>query len=479
MSIPHIRVMTTFRLQPLVLALGLAVAPLLSQAYCDDDTSQAASATGTAPVTDLIPLNPAERRDAALQMAGREQLAELLRTAVAASADARGAEHGLTAAQYDLEQTRAGKTPQVGVSANAGRSRYTQYGKGQYDPADVNGVSLNVSGPLYDGGRIDELTRYRERLLDASGAGLGSTRERVVRDALAAVLERNRYALQLKVHQQHVAKLSCLSRSIDQIVAADPGRASEQVQARSGVRQAEIARDEIQAALRQAEAKLQRIFDSKVGPWTAVGLPLLDLPDLETVLTQVENSPEVRQLRQQADAMRHLARASAAEQSPQVRWQAGLNSSRQATHLTTQSWSVGATVNYTLSDGGSGDAAVGAAQERAEAARRAWENAVNERTKAALVYHDTAASAFQRAGRYVDLLKDSDTLRNATYVQWIKLGRRSLFDLISTENEHHQIRLAYVNAMHDGYMATAQLRNAGEGLLSWAAPDLATPAAPR
>lgn len=476
MSIPRFRADVFLRLHPLVLAIGLTVAPLLSQAYCDEAVTQAAGAPATA---DLIPLNPAERRDAALQTAGREQLADLLRAAVTASADARGAEHGLTAAQYDLEQARAGKMPQVGVSANAGRSRYTKYGNGQYDPADVNGVSLNVSGPLYDGGRIDALTRYRERLLDASGASLGSTRERVVRDALVAVLDRNRYALQLKVHQQHVAKLSCLSRSIDQIVAADPGRASEQVQARSSVRQAEIVRDETQAALRQAEARLQRIFDSKVGLWTAVGLPLLELPALEAVLAQVENSPEVRQLHQQADAMRHLARASAAEQAPQVRWQAGLNSARQATHLTTQSWNIGATVNYTLSDGGSGDAAVGAAQERAEAARRAWENAVNERTKAALVYHDTASSAFQRAGRYVDLLQDSDTLRNATYVQWIKLGRRSLFDLISAENEHHQIRIAYVNALHDGYTATAQLRTAGEGLLPWAAPDLATPAAPR
>lgn len=478
MSIPRIGGSPAHRLHRLTLALGLALGPLLAQAYCDDATI-APGTTASPALADLIPFNPAESQDAAIQATGREQLAGLLRAAVAASAEARGAEHGMTAARHDLEQARAGGLPQVGLNANLGRSRYTKYGNGQYDPADVNGLNLTVSGPIYDGGRVDALTRYREQLLDASGSGLGSARERVVRDALVAVLDRNRYALQLKVHQQFVAKMSCLSQSIDQIVAADPGRASEQVQARKSLRQAEIVRDEVQSALRQAEARLQRIFDNKVGLWTAVGIPLMELPALEATLGQIESSPEVRQLRQQADAMTHLARASAAEQAPQLRWQAGLSSARQATHITTQSWNVGATLNYTLSDGGAADAAVSAAQERAEAARRAWENAVNERTKAALVHHDAAASAYQRAGRYANLLRDSDVLRNATYVQWIKLGRRSLFDLISAENEHYQMRIAYVNALHDGYAASAQLRNAGEGLLPWASPDLATPAAPR
>lgn len=458
----------------LALGLGLALGPALSSAYCEGPAN---AADNSETLVDLVPFSASTSTEPSVKVTGREQLRGLVRSAVAGSAENRGAEHTRTAAEQDLQQTRAGASPQVTANASLGLGGGAT-GDTTYGATGVNSLGLSMSAPLYDGGRLNALTRYREQLLSASSSSVGATRERVAREAVLTVLDRNRYNLQLKVYQQYVAKLSCLSQSIEQIVQADPGRASERIQARKSLRQAEIARDETQAALRQAEARLARLVGEPATLWTAAGVPLIELPALETVMQQSTHNPEVQQLQRQADALTHYARATSAEQSPQVRWQAGVNSARQHSQLTSQGWNVGLALNYTLADGGGAKAAASAAQARAQAAREAWDHALNERAKQAAIHHDAASSAYQRARHYAELLRDSDALRNATYAQWIRLGRRSLFDLISAESEHYQMRLSYVNALHDGYTAATQLRTAGGGLLPWLTPELATTTPP-
>ena len=119
-----------------------------------------------------------------------------------------------------------------------------------------------------------------------------------------------------------------------------------------------------------------------------------------------------------------------------------------------------------------------AAQARVQVARRNLEQAVVDRNKQAGVLHDSALSAYRRAVQYGELLRDSDSLRRATYLQWASLGRRSLFDLMSAENGHNSLQLDYVNAMFEGFAATAQLRHVGGGLLPWLAPDLSPDLSP-
>ena len=89
--------------------------------------------------------------------------------------------------------------------------------------------------------------------------------------------------------------------------------------------------------------------------------------------------------------------------------------------------------------------------------------------RTATTLHDAASSAHIRAVQIVEVLKESEQVRSATYEQWARLGRRSLFDLMSAEAEHVQLRLAEVNAQHDAWSAVAQLRSAGAGLWPWLA----------
>lgn len=448
----------------------LAVTGVAHAGYCEDPAEARASLPA---LPEVGRIGPSALFDGMSAGNGLEQLGQLAREAVAGSADARGAEHASLAAAQDLKQTEAARAASIalGGALGVGQSRVdgTTQGVGGTGQA-----SLTVSAPLYDGGRIDQLAAYRKRLLDASTGGVATSRERVVKEATAAVIDRNRYRLQLRVYQQYVSKMGCLAQSLEKIVAQDRGRSSELVQARKGQRQAEIARDEAVAALRQVDARLRLIVGGNVSPWGAVGVPLLEVPDLARVTDDIANSPEVRQLRLQADAQESLAKATQAEGAPQLRWQVGANAGR-AAQVSSTAWNAGLTLNYTLDDGGAVAAGTRAAVERASAARRAQEALVTERAKLAGTYHDSARTSFQRANHYAGVLADSDQVRNSTYEQWAKLGRRSLFDLMSAEAEHYQLRVAYVNALHDGFQASLQLRAAGAGLLPWLAPELAEP----
>lgn len=450
-----------------VLALA-AAAPSAWASYCEDPTD-ARSGVPLLPTPGRV--GPSALFDGLSAGNGLEQLAGVAREAVAASADARGAEHGALAAQQDLRQTEAGRSAGITLGGTLGVGQ-NRVGDTTRSVSGLGQASLNVSAPLYDGGRLDQLGSWRQRLLEAGTVGVAASRERAVQEALATVIDRNRWRLQLRVYQQYVAKMTCLTQSVERIVAQDRGRASELLQARKGLRQAEIARDEAVAALRQADARLRLLVGGNVAPWGAVGVPLLEVPELPQVLEAIAQSPEVRQLRLQADAQESLARATRAEGAPQLRWQVGANAGR-ADQVNSAGWNAGLTLTYTLDDGGALAAGSRAALERASAARRTQEARVTERSKAAGTQHDAARSAFQRVQHYAGVLADSDQLRNATFEQWSKLGRRSLFDLMSAEAEHYQLRLAYVNALHDGFQASLALRASGAGLLPWLAPELA------
>ena len=81
--------------------------------------------------------------------------------------------------------------------------------------------------------------------------------------------------------------------------------------------------------------------------------------------------------------------------------------------------------------------------------------------------HDAAGNALDRARRITELLRASQQLRSATLLQWQQLGRRSLFDVMAAEAEHYNLRIAEVNARHDGQQMNALLLSLGRGLRDW------------
>ena len=398
------------------------------------------------------------------------QLQMIAREASRRSAQVGAAKLLAEAAAYDIDEARGAGLPQVNVSGNVGpgASRYTgiPWDRGMYANATVN-----VSGLIYDGGRVGQLTQWRRELAGAARFGLQSTREQVVLEAVSTALERNRYRLQAQVFQQYARKMSCLVDALEQIVAEDKGRASELVQARKTQAQAELQRDSALALSRQTEIRLRKLIGDQVPAGDGIAAPLSQTLDTGEVLRLVEQNNDLQQLRAQADASERYAQAVQAGQKPQLSWVVTSTGGARgdSKSLTAQA---GLSVSYNLFNGGSDQAAAAAAAKRAQSARQQYEEMLNTRTSRVAEVHEAADAAFDRAKRYVEVLKDSDRVRAATFQQWSQLGRRSLFDVMSAEGDHFNLRIAYVNALHDGYQANTQLRSMGGGLLAWLAPEL-------
>ncbi|MEQ1807376.1 MAG: TolC family protein, partial [Burkholderiaceae bacterium] len=169
-------------------------------------------------------------------------------------------------------------------------------------------------------------------------------------------------------------------------------------------------------------------------------------------------------LEAQAKALESFSRAAVAAQRPQLNWvltgsKAG-GGNRPGTLL------AGISFSMPLLNEGS-DYGIDAAKKRAEAAKLQSRDALEARKSRIAEVHEQAASSFDRARQTSAIVRDSNQVRNFTLQQWQQLARRSLFDVMSAESEHYNLRVAYINALHDGQQASALLRSLGLGISAW------------
>lgn len=418
--------------------------PALAAGACDNDDGQP------------IELQPAEGENI---HAARRELQALLSQAETRSAAVGAARLLAEAAQSDLEEARAAPLPRATLGGNA--STLDQH------VADVRlrnqqaRADLSVSAPLYDAGYSAALTNWRERLLDAARLGELDAREQVSLQAISSALELQRYGLQSRVYERYTARMSCLVGALEQIVSADRGRASELLQARNTQRQAELALAQARSQQRQAEIRLRRFIGDAPLPQAPLHALLLQPPSLDNVLEQASRANAIAQLTAQVQAQRDLTRALQAQRRPQWSW--SVNGTRLAGGTESTVWSGGISVSVPLLDA-TAQPALRASAQRGEAAAAQRDEALSQRLERVAELHEQARAAFDRAQRSAEVLQVSQRLRQATRLQWQQLGRRSLFDVISTEGDFHNLQVTRINALLDAEQAVALLWSLGTGV---------------
>lgn len=437
-------------LRTLLIGFTLGCAAASASAQCRE--------TPAADPATLLRLDVAPEQAAAARSALRDLVGEALRRSQAIGAARLLAE----AADDDLAETRASLRPQAALSGSA-----AQIGSSGDQLLGTHGgqarAGLNLSAPLYDAGRGDALVEWRGHLLEAARLAQLGAHEQVGLQTVALALERDRHGRQVEVWRQHVGRLACLVDSLEQIVAADKGRGSELVQARKTLRQAELAQAQTTAQQRQVEIRLRRFVGEAKPLPDGVAAALADLPPATELQLEASRAAEIVQLEQQAEAQSSYARAVVAGQKPQLGW--AVSAARAWGASSSTSWSAGVNLNVPLLNPGA-DPAASAAQRRALAAREQRDDALAARLNRITETHEQALAAFDRVRRTQAVLGDSERVREATRQQWQQLGRRSLFDVMAAESEHHALQAAGVDALHDGRQAIALLWSLGPGLVA-------------
>lgn len=384
------------------------------------------------------------------------------------------------AAELDLAEARTAKLPQASLSAGLGPGGSRTLGQNEAAALQMRG-SVSISQLLFDGGRTDALASWRQQLAESARLGHLTAREQLAMNTVSLALERSRYRQHAVIYGQYIRKMGCLVEALESIARADRGRASELVQARKNLQQAELLQAGAQSQARQIDVRLRRLVGDGLPGVEGLSTVLLEVEPLSVLVADVERSTEIAQITAQAAAARAYAGAVGAGGKPQLSWAftgggSASTGSSGGGHRgqASGSFSLGLAVTVPLYAPGHAPA-TGAAQRRAEAALLQREEALQARRWRVAELHEQTMSSFDRARRVGSVLRDSEQVRNFTLQQWQQLGRRSLFDVMGAEAEHYNLRIAYANALHDGQQLNANLLSLGRGVTEW----LREPAGPR
>jgi outer membrane protein, adhesin transport system len=443
-----------------LLCAALATATGLAAARCvDEDAPESTAAAGTA-----APL-PAEPRGA---------LAGLVKDALQRSHAVGAARLLAEAAAQDIDEARAAQAVQASVGGGIGPGGSRSAGVTETAALQLR-ATLNVSQLLYDGGRSDRLVDWRTQLAESARFGQLTQQEQLALTAVALQLERSRQRMTAQVWRHHVRKTGCLVEALETIVRTDRGRASELVQAKKTLQQAELTLAQTQSTARQIEVRLRRLVGDGLPPTEGLGTVFNGVPELPQLVADAEGSAEIAQLDAQAAAARRYAEAVAAGGKPQLSWNIGGSAaagtgggsgSGNGGPTKSGTYSVGLSVNIPLVSPGLAPAS-DAARKRAEAARLQRAEALESRRFRVAEVHEQALAAQDRAQRVAEVLKNSEQVRSFTLQQWQQLGKRSLFDVMAAEADHYAMRVAYVNALHDVQQLNANLLSLGRGVIEW------------
>lgn len=411
--------------------------------------------------TRIVPVlyGPSPERDAR----ARQVVADLL-ARVAQRSRALGAARLLADAEAaEARRVAAAGLPRLNLSASATRLGQEVPGLPRLE-GNEGVAAVDLGAPLYDGGRLASLTEAQRQQAEAARLDARALQRELERLTLAAALERSRYYKHEQVLAQHAARMDCLARGLESIAQADPGRASEAVQAQKSVQQVALQRERARRAKQDAELRLIQL----------VGEPLPELEGLTTILREspppvllergAREAAEIRRLEAQVRVEQARLQALRAEGGPQLDW--SVRHARTAGLSESTEWRATVVLNLPLFDAGRRHA-IDAAAMRGSAWQERVEDALSARLAELAQVRAQAEDAFARMEDVDAVLENSDRLRDFTIRQWRELGRRSLFDVMSAEGDHYGLRIAQVDALHDGQRAVARLWAIGPGLQAW------------
>ena len=279
--------------------------PAAARCVDEDVAEAAATAPGTPPPA---PVDP------------RATLSALVRDALQRSHAVGAAQLLAKADLQDIVEARSAQTIQA-IQASVGGG----FGPGGARSAGITETSamqlrasINVSPLLYDGGRTDRLTDWRTQLAESARHGQLSQQQQRALTAEALFIERSRYRMTAQVYRKHVRKMGCLVEALDTITRTDRGRASELVQAKKSMQQAELSLTQTQSAVRQVEVRLRRLVGDGLPGTEGLSSVFIGVPDLPQRVADAERSSEIAQLESQAAAAKRCAEAVESGGKPQV-----------------------------------------------------------------------------------------------------------------------------------------------------------------
>lgn len=358
------------------------------------------------------------------------------------------------AAGWDIDQVEAQRWPQVqlgGSSPLAGSGRNGSVLKN----INASNLSLSINTTLYDWGKTSAQIASAEYLEEASAQNFSSVNEQIAYSTLSELMNLDRYQKQQVIAKRYVARMNELTYMLEAIIKVDPGRSNELTQARAKLLAAQSAEENINNAMHLSKIKLLRLTGEEMQLPAGLkwNMPRFTAQQLRECL---HNHPVLLKARAETNAARAQASAVEASSYPQINWSVSKIAQRDTLGHEGE-WATGINLQWNVFSGGSQKAAHQAARARANSSEQQYHQASMDMLHQISDLVQTRDSSWQQAKNYQALATESEQVRKIFFDQWMKLGKRTLLDVLTAENDHFNHQLTAINQKYDSEIANVKL----------------------
>jgi adhesin transport system outer membrane protein len=372
----------------------------------------------------------------------------------AAAAEAIGASESL------VEAAKGAWLPQVSGGGQVGRSLSSTTG------VAGSGLRPGVSASqlLYDGGRTDNNIKGREQETVAATAQRDELVLALTSRVSEAYLEWHRQNRLLTLADEQLIALDRFDQMVREIASFDKGRASDQRLVTARIVQVRNARDSRAVSARDAIKQMQQVCACNLVPRVApppFATLMPDSPPAETGLALLREHPAVVGAMARRDGTIADADAAAAWWKPTVELQVSSQSDLNAAGNTRYFAQNTAFLNLKANvfDGNTGAAREQAIRARARSADATLTATLTELEAEASRHWSAVEERKSRIASLNGLVVETDAAFEVVYEQF-KLGRRSVIELLTYENERYAARAQVISEEMDMEIARARWLNA-------------------
>lgn len=367
------------------------------------------------------------------------------------------------AADADVDEAKGQRWPQVDVGT---QTKPFQLGKGSENETASGGVNLSVTTTLYDWGRTDNSIESRQHLSSAASESLEAEKENIGFEVVNTLIELGKQRLIVDLSQQLADRMEDLVKMLAGIVDVDKGRASELTQAKARLLQALALRDAANAQAQDAEITLTKLVGEHPVQIPHTKEWNIAMADLDQLLGDVKEHPTIRQASAEAESAELQAKAVRASGLPKLNWVVSKNTGQDSLGRE-QPWQTNLSMTWAAFRGGSTRAAERAALSRADGSRQQTAQQLQDLEFRIRTADHDARTQLERAELYRALTLESGHIREDFFLQWHHLGKRTLLDVLTAENEHYANQVSEITNRFNCYQAISREYAAAGVLERW------------
>ncbi len=382
-----------------------------------------------------------------------QSLEETVRTAISSHPAVKGSEASYRGSLQGIREAEAGYYPSVDVSADEGRTWTIDPSGGSATEDNMRqSGSITISQPIFDGFATSSQVGAAEQNSKAANYTLMSTRDGIIIRTVDAYLNVLRDREILSLSNTNVDLHRSILKDMQAKAAGGSGNQADVLQTQSRLSLAAGQQARLTGTLRNSEAGFQEAVGNAPGTLEGVSSPAINVPDSsnEVLATAIENNPKLNETKHKLESAAFSSKQAKSSFFPKFSLDGETNRER---HTNGQRGfrgdsSILLTMTYNLYSGGGDTARERKALESEQEARLKNDEQIR------LVKEDTlvAYNDLMTSQREIPLLENRSVTAEGVaraYRSQLSIGKRSLLDVLDTENELFQAKVTLIRGRYD------------------------------